>query len=65
MAAHTKSNRDALVRFLNTASDAEIGMLFKEYMLETMHGSFEGYSTSEVKAIYAMMADMNLYRENM
>lgn len=61
--ASVRGNRDALLKWLDEASNEEVGDLFKEYLLESAHGSWEGYKPSEVRAIYEMLADMNRYRE--
>ena len=50
--------------FLKNSEDQDLGTLLKEYVEESSHSSWEGYSAQEIKAVYEMFKDMVRYAKN-
>lgn len=50
--------------FLKNSEDQDLGTLLKEYVEESSHSSWEGYSEQEIKAVYEMFKDMVRYAKN-
>lgn len=47
--------------YLNNSEDEDLGALLKEYVEESAHSSWEGYTEQEVRAVYEMFKDMVRY----
>lgn len=50
---------------LSSLTDAELGAVLREYIGESEHGSWEGFSARDQTGIYRMLEDMALYQRNM
>jgi hypothetical protein len=49
---------------LNQIDDAVLGKLVKEYIGESLHGSWEGYRSSDLTGMRRMFTDMILYHRH-
>lgn len=68
MAAHTKSNRDALMALAhkvarhpsNKGLNAEFGHLVANYLVESEHQGWPACQFADLRRIYDLLADINL-----
>ncbi len=52
------SQGDTTRLLLKGLSDAELGELFRRYLEDSEHDSWEGYDEDEVSVLYTMFRDM-------
>jgi hypothetical protein len=46
-------------------SDEVLGKAFREYVTESIHGGWDGFSTRDVTGIRRMLVDLILFQKNM
>lgn len=51
-------------QFLRTQTDEQLGNLFREYLEESVHMGFDGFSSRDVTGIRRMLLDMRTYSIN-
>ncbi len=54
----------AILRTAPPTSYAEMGAALDDYMMETEHASWEGYSDAEIIAVYTLFADVAQFIAN-
>jgi len=52
-------------KYLDQLTNEQAGKLIKEYVGESNHGSWEGFSSRDVTGIRRFLSDLRLYGENM
>jgi hypothetical protein len=63
----TKINVDEwqmIHEFLRSKTKEELGDVFKEYIEESCHGGWDGFSSRDVTGIRRMLMDLKIYDAN-
>lgn len=55
---------EAIRAFLKNTSPAALGDVFAEYVNESLHGSWDGFTHRDVTGIRRMLTDLIIYHDN-
>lgn len=61
----TRQQETRFWQWLGSASDAEVGTILKEYLLESAHSGWDGFTFRQLLAFRRLFADINRFRESM